>query len=303
MHALSPATRTEPYQTREKPHILIVFSVMVVVGLSEEIAKTLAFLCGAYYSAAALKRDGVPERFRLSHRYLIDSRRGLMLLGFTVGFGFMVIENAGYLVGMAVDIRFNTDDLVGIYQQDEAGPSISQTGPRQAWYLRAVLVFYRVLLNLHPWLTALTAANVARLSMKEGVEYPQLTAKEFCACIGPAMAAHTLFDTGILISPSIVALILPFVFVGVLRHLVCQAWDEVPDAEGDQAMGEDAFLAGQGENAGEGAEGKEDKDGKAVEGASSGAGAPGDLGADAGQEASASTGASAEPEGDGKVAF
>lgn len=166
---------------------------MIVVGLSEELGKAYAVICGTWLSAGALRLEAPHWLFRL-WRVLVESPRALMLAGLCVGCGFMTLENVGYLLSAGV-MTGDKDDSAAVER-----------------FVRCLVVAVRVGLNLHPWLCGITCARMARVAFGEERESLKLSCKELAWAVWPAAAAHGAFDFGLLCLPGIVAIFLPTVF-------------------------------------------------------------------------------------------
>mmetsp|Transcript_14818 Transcript_14818/g.33713 ORF Transcript_14818/g.33713 Transcript_14818/m.33713 type:complete len:260 (-) Transcript_14818:460-1239(-) len=129
--------------------------MMVVVGASEEFSKFLAMIWGSWYKEDKL-RSGPLARCSCVWPMLIESPHAMMLVGLSVGFGFMVIENAGYLLSVAC-----IEDEDGIDAESKPEVDIALR------IMRLVTIVIRVLLNLHPYLSGIVAACFAAGAARE----------------------------------------------------------------------------------------------------------------------------------------
>lgn len=177
-------------------------AMMGVVGLTEEFSKAIALLCGTWISASALRASQPSWR---PWRLLVESPRGIMLAGLSVGCGFMTMENFGYL--LSTGLMYDKHDSV-------LAERIS----------RFVIVFVRVGLNLHPWLAGITSARVARICFEDGRNTLSLSLPEFAWALAPSVVLHSLFDFSLVALPGIVAMVLPLVFWLAARWLFNKEW-------------------------------------------------------------------------------
>lgn len=179
-------------------------ATMLLVGVSEELAKAGAVLCGTWLSAAAL-RSATPRWYLRPFRLLVESPRALMLAGLSAGCGFMVLENVGYL--LSAGLMYDKGDSV-----------VAERA------IRCIIVAVRVGLNLHPWLTGVTCARIAKVAFAEGRDTPSLSFREFVWVLWPSVALHASFDFGLLALPGMLALFLPFVSWFVSRSVFDREW-------------------------------------------------------------------------------
>mmetsp|Transcript_70622 Transcript_70622/g.147927 ORF Transcript_70622/g.147927 Transcript_70622/m.147927 type:complete len:673 (-) Transcript_70622:66-2084(-) len=226
-----------------------VMPLMVIVGVSEEAAKAGAVIYGVFLSEYALVRAGARGCCGCC-RSLLTEPRALMLAGLSVGFGFMIVENAGYLLMSSLE---NAHDLEqervsnpakhggvlsmlgfsrGVPNRGKAHLDEEDMDPDVLRVLRVVVIFFRVLMNLHPWLTGLTAARIANSAFKECRDRASLSLGEFIRCCAPAAIIHALYDTGITIMPVTVALAVPVVCWSCTKALFREEWEVATIANG-----------------------------------------------------------------------
>lgn len=160
--------------------------MMLIVGASEEGAKLAAVIVGTWISLAALREaDESVGCCSRCWRELVPTRRGLMLAGLAAGFGFMTMENSEYMIAVACTppMKYTMAD----------GDEDAVTGAVLNLQV-FVTLFVRIFLNIHPWLTALSAGRVARFVFTEGRGLACLSCSEFIWAIYPSACAHALFD-------------------------------------------------------------------------------------------------------------
>eukprot|EP00928_Gymnodinium_smaydae_P053029 TRINITY_DN37111_c0_g1_i1.p1 TRINITY_DN37111_c0_g1~~TRINITY_DN37111_c0_g1_i1.p1 ORF type:complete len:646 (+),score=137.46 TRINITY_DN37111_c0_g1_i1:80-1939(+) len=191
--------------------------MMIVVGASEETAKLLAVVLGTYASASALSRSRPSACCGRFWHVLVENRRALILAGFAVGFGFMINENAEYMMATASSppMRYaNTDGE----ETDRVGESALAT-------IAFFTIMIRVLFNTHPWWCGISAARVAKLVYSEhrGVTMPSVG--EFLWAIAPSALAHAAYD--FVVSggaPALFAMLAPPGFWMVSRWIFMDEW-------------------------------------------------------------------------------
>lgn len=160
--------------------------MMLIVGASEEGAKLAAVIVGTWISLSALREaDESVGCCSRCWRVLVPTRRGLMLAGLAAGFGFMTMENSEYMMAVACTppMKYTTPDGD---EEMVAGAVLNL----QVF----VTLFVRIFLNVHPWLTALSAGRVARRVFADGRGLACLSCSEFIWAIYPSACAHALFD-------------------------------------------------------------------------------------------------------------
>mmetsp|Transcript_120739 Transcript_120739/g.225683 ORF Transcript_120739/g.225683 Transcript_120739/m.225683 type:complete len:566 (+) Transcript_120739:67-1764(+) len=176
--------------------------LMLVVGVSEEFAKACAVVWGTWFSVAAVQNAG-PQLCGKGCRVLVESPRALMLVGLSVGCGFMTVENAGYLV--ASSLSYDKND--------------SAFADR---IVRVLIILTRAGLNLHPWLTGITSARLARVvfSRSDGT----FTVREFFQAMSVSVLIHSTFDLLVMMLPGLLAMPLPLAYWLTCRHLFSKEW-------------------------------------------------------------------------------
>jgi RsiW-degrading membrane proteinase PrsW (M82 family) len=138
------------------------FFVMLLVGVKEETAKLFSVLLGSSLSPAGLS----PHCCGSYH----PSARDLGLAGVAVGYGFMLLENVEYFI--IVDL-------------------MSGEGARVA---RIGTGLIRSLFNLHPVLTGLVAARLARSVYSKEEDKRRSHVADWVKGIWPSALIHGLFD-------------------------------------------------------------------------------------------------------------
>lgn len=160
--------------------------MMLIVGASEEGAKLAAVVTGTWLTASALRQgDESIGCCGRCWRVLVETRRGLMLAGLAAGFGFMTMENSEYMMAVACTPPMKYTAADG-EEEMVAGVALNV----QVFLTLSVRIF----LNVHPWLTALSAGRVGRLVFKDGRGAACPSAMEFIWAIYPSAVAHALFD-------------------------------------------------------------------------------------------------------------
>eukprot|EP00746_Dinoflagellata_sp_MGD_P033056 gnl/MRDRNA2_/MRDRNA2_17875_c0_seq1.p1 gnl/MRDRNA2_/MRDRNA2_17875_c0~~gnl/MRDRNA2_/MRDRNA2_17875_c0_seq1.p1 ORF type:complete len:629 (+),score=108.53 gnl/MRDRNA2_/MRDRNA2_17875_c0_seq1:50-1888(+) len=194
----------------------------IIPGLCEEFAKAVCIICGTLV-VASVARDRVrsPTRSACEKCWclLVESPHALMLVGLSVGSGFMIVENAGYLLQVAVQ---PSEDI-----QDIDTGSAESIGGTTLRVLRIATMFIRTILNIHPWLAALTAARVAQISYKAKKNPENLSAQELLRALAPAACVHGLFDFVLVVGPAVLAILHPPLFWFGLHHIVTNEWNQL----------------------------------------------------------------------------
>lgn len=151
-----------------------------------------------------------------------------------VGFGFMVLENASYLISAAVEGPGEEGVAPKGQGHSEEQRATLSTGLE---IFRMFTLLIRTIFNLHPWAAALTAARLARLMRKTGGGWPD---RDFASCafrecawaLWPSVLLHALYDLLVMILPPAPGILMPFVFVLVLRTMLSAEWcDAAPPRE------------------------------------------------------------------------
>ena len=177
--------------------------IALIVGFAEEVAKLLAVLLGLCLVASDLPTLVVPDPTRVccmclpigpcvrAWCVLVESPRALAMAGIAAGYGFMTSENMEYFL-----MIFTTADL----------PSCIAT------------VVLRIALNLHPLLTGLAAARLARFVWSNGSTPRTVSIGKIARAIYPSVLIHALFDFGLMFTatnPTLVSLDSMFVLTSV----------------------------------------------------------------------------------------
>jgi RsiW-degrading membrane proteinase PrsW (M82 family) len=154
--------------------------IALIVGFSEEVSKLLVVVVGLVVIPRNLPEQLVlqpraDDRFTTCVRWwttLVDTPKALAMAGIAAGFGFMTSENIEYFT-----LVFTSSAI------DEA------------WQL----VVFRIFLNLHPMLTGLAAARLAKEVFQPG-QIKNLTIGRLARAIAPSVLIHALFDFGLMFS-------------------------------------------------------------------------------------------------------
>ena len=155
--------------------------IALVVGFSEEISKFLVLVAGLNLLSSSLPQQlilepGPNDTYTTCVRWwatVVQSPRALAMAGIATGFGFMTCENLEYFQAI-----FLVDaDLVEIMPT----------------------VIFRIIFNLHPLLTGLAAARLAR---EVFVQTPakSATVGRVSRAILPSVLIHAAFDFGLMFS-------------------------------------------------------------------------------------------------------
>lgn len=221
---------SEAFQSADRKALggtsLGVVLLMLVVGISEEFAKACAVVWGTWFSVAAARRAG-PRFCGNGCRVLVESPRALMLVGLSVGCGFMTVENAGYLV--ASSLSYDKND--------------SAFADR---IVRVVIILTRSGLNLHPFLTGITSARLARVVFRRSDG--TFTIAEFFQAMSISVLIHSTFDLLVLILPGLLVIPLPLTYYVACRHLFSKEWGScelatnAADSAADPVEGRSAGL-------------------------------------------------------------
>ena len=165
--------RPKPVRWRDAP-------VALIVGFAEEISKLLAVTAGLVVVASRLPQDLVLVRQELHSKcvrfwsVLVESPRALAAAGIAAGFGFMMSENIEY--------------FFMVFILADAGSC-------------AAMAAMRIFLNLHPMLTGLAAARLAKLIYTpQGVR--TVSVGKVASALWPSVTLHALFDFGLMFATS-----------------------------------------------------------------------------------------------------
>jgi len=206
------------------------FLVMLVVGFSEELAKLAAVACGSRLSVAAL---AVPDTGCSSIcsawcRALLADRRSLALAGLAAGFGFMTVENAGYLMASAsMPPKFYQEK--GEHGKDV--PSAQDMDGGAVTFVTAITICVRVLLNIHPWLSGVSAIRAGNRAFGDGAPTVCSGLLDMIKAVWPSALIHCAYDFALVAGPGILGIFLPFVFwYGSRRHF-SDSWPADDGAE------------------------------------------------------------------------
>lgn len=184
----------------------------VLAGASEEFAKIVVVIWGTWHSNAALQssRSSVCGGCRA----LIHSQRALMLTGLSVGYAFMTIENAGYILAMV-------SAPVISYRNADVSEDVDAVFMFHIEFL--LIITIRVGLNLHPWLAGITSSRVARVTFdRQASAVP--SPKELAWALIPSVLAHSAYDFILVALPDWMAIFAPPLFFGWAYHNFAAEW-------------------------------------------------------------------------------
>lgn len=139
-----------------------VLPLALTAGFAEEVGKLVLVIIGLRFTPPL-----VPGMWTM----FVESPRGLAFAGFAVGLGFMTTENLEYFYGPLI---MASDSML------------------------AVLFVLRTVLNLHPYLTGLSAARLAATCFPIG----RVSVGRVVAAIWPSVLIHAMYDFGLMLSMS-----------------------------------------------------------------------------------------------------
>lgn len=197
----------------------------LVVGFSEESAKLAALVSCTYLSTRTLINvpPGCWPRSCLC-RVLCESPRAFALAGMAVGYGFMILENGGYMASIVAT-------PVTTYETAGSPADSQQTLAIETAMSQVIALFEiasRIFLNIHPWLVGISAARVASVVWTNEPDMRLLGFVGFVWALAPSALAHCLFDFLVITGPTIVKLITPIVFFWAARSILHDKWIEFP---------------------------------------------------------------------------
>eukprot|EP00927_Polykrikos_kofoidii_P052802 TRINITY_DN4676_c0_g1_i1.p1 TRINITY_DN4676_c0_g1~~TRINITY_DN4676_c0_g1_i1.p1 ORF type:complete len:546 (-),score=57.87 TRINITY_DN4676_c0_g1_i1:53-1690(-) len=195
--------------------------MMLVVGFAEEYGKLVAVTCGICIAPSVLKtRSGYSCCSSVCCDVLVETPLAFAIAGLSAGFGFMTLENAGYVVSAASQPPKVYPDLL------DDGQSIHEermNGGRVT-LLTSVTIAVRVLLNIHPWLTGYSAIRLASKIFKDD---PANACKfgDILQALWPSAVIHALYDLGLTVLPGGLGMLLPPVFWWYSRRSFVSCWE------------------------------------------------------------------------------
>jgi RsiW-degrading membrane proteinase PrsW (M82 family) len=199
---------------------------MGFVGFAEEFAKLFAVTCATCLTVSALSSRG--SRSCCTGCFpvlLVESRRALALAGLASGFGLMTVENIEYLITAASQ---PPRTLVEGYTKVQITGTLNDI-------LTAITTFIRVVLNIHPWLTGLSALRLGRVvfstDSSNTLESACVGPKDFLMAMAPSMIIHAAYDFLISSGVDLFGVFLPFIFWCWSYRLFQEAWREAAEAE------------------------------------------------------------------------
>eukprot|EP00927_Polykrikos_kofoidii_P058309 TRINITY_DN5274_c0_g1_i1.p1 TRINITY_DN5274_c0_g1~~TRINITY_DN5274_c0_g1_i1.p1 ORF type:complete len:700 (-),score=105.80 TRINITY_DN5274_c0_g1_i1:90-2189(-) len=210
--------------------------LMACIGFSEEFAKIVSVTCGTCTSSIH-HRTSTEECSTCWVRSLVDAPRGMALAGLASGFGFMTVENAGYV--MAAAMMPPTSTVVSRWPQEPEGGrdviSTDEVSGASITFLTAMTVLVRVLLNIHPWLAGISAIRLSRLAFKPGNCVATLSAFDMFCIVFPSSIAHGAYDFLItVLTPALIGLLVPPVFWLFSRHYFSAGWAKIEEDIGEE---------------------------------------------------------------------
>jgi len=189
---------------------------MLLVGFSEEGAKMAAVVFSVWLSADAIGTQ--PGCCLQCWRSLVESPRALMLAGLSVGYGFMIVENAEYLISSA--------STPGEKRTSPGNTPDEMQGGAIVNFFTCVTILIRVLLNIHPWLAGYSAARIADVAFKQRREKALLGCSELLWAVWPSAVIHAAYDFLIVAVPFL-GLFCPPLFWYFSRRWFYFEWDQV----------------------------------------------------------------------------
>jgi len=209
--------------------------MMLVVGFSEEFAKIIAATCGICLSVAALKdaHRGCCCCFnRQCCQLLIETPKALALAGVAAGFGFMIIENVEYVLSTTLQPSM---DPSGKNANSEDGSPDDMFGVSTFFNIAVITV--RVLLNIHPWLTGVSALRIGHIAFEKG--------EPMSACLGPSdiiwavmpsALIHAAYDFTIVSLPLLAVVAVPAIWY-CSRQFFYSEWVKTDVGQEDDLAG------------------------------------------------------------------
>jgi len=95
-----------------------------------------------------------------------------------------------------------------------------------------VILIVRVLLNIHPWLTGLSALRIGRFAVKQGSTTACIGPYELVVAVMPAALIHALYDFLLLTVPLLGVLAVPVLWYASRRYFM-STWEELKPADAD----------------------------------------------------------------------
>ena len=152
-------------------------TMMLAVGFSEEAGKLAAVLFATSFAITDLN----PQRSCLT---LVRNPRLLAFLGICVGFGFMMTENIEYFAMVDLDNSNGDEDQLRVE--------------------RILTALIRTFLNLHPLLTGLVSARLARRLSKPGRTDFSTHIGDWLAALWVPALIHGGFDFAVSLLPTVI---------------------------------------------------------------------------------------------------
>lgn len=154
-----------------------------LIGLIEEAAKLAAVTCCIRLSKSI---DGSGCFLNCyCCQPLVENGCGLALAGLAAGYGFMIVENVEYVLGTTLQPQTHS---VG------KAPGNSKASAA----ITIIVIVVRVLLNIHPWLTGLSATLLAKkvypYQDKPHNDTCSIGPLDFICCLWISVLLHALYD-------------------------------------------------------------------------------------------------------------
>lgn len=217
--------------------------IMSVVGFSEEFAKIIAVSWGTVILVNAVSST---ESYCCTCvcRTIVDSPKALMLAALAAGFGFMTVENAGYVMVAAM-----TPPTTEVVFSNKGADMMLDRVPRHAatgsggrkvvsedtvdavsitfWTMTTIAI--RVLLNIHPWLAGVSAGRLAKTVFKDYRPTACAGPGEMFDAYWPSSVVHAAYDWWVTAIQAPLALLAPPVCWYMSKRDFGEYWKEMPD--------------------------------------------------------------------------
>jgi len=187
---------------------------MMLVGFAEEGAKLLAVILGVHLLAASLEQPDTDCVLK-AMRVLVESPRGLMLAGLAVGYGFMVVENAEYLISSA-SVPGQETVMPGSQRNERVDGFAMQ-------FFTFLTVAVRVFLNIHPWLAGISASRVAEVVFEQRQQKLRVLVVDFLRAVWPCALVHAAYDLAV-VSVPVLSMLAPPLFWYLSRRQFSISW-------------------------------------------------------------------------------
>eukprot|EP00929_Paragymnodinium_shiwhaense_P107244 TRINITY_DN73320_c0_g1_i1.p1 TRINITY_DN73320_c0_g1~~TRINITY_DN73320_c0_g1_i1.p1 ORF type:complete len:535 (+),score=84.73 TRINITY_DN73320_c0_g1_i1:214-1818(+) len=222
--------------------------VMSVVGFSEEFAKIIAVSWGTVVLVSAVTST-TDHCCSSCLRTVVDSPRGLMLAALAAGFGFMTVENAGYVMVAAMtppttEVVFSSHSGDGVFDRAPRHPMMGDrnvvsedtTDAAAITFWTCATIAIRVLLNIHPWLAGVSAARLANTVFKDGRPTACAGPGEMFDAYWPSSVIHAAYDWWVTAIAAPAALLAPPVCWYFSKRDYGEYWKEAGDCGTSSAV-------------------------------------------------------------------